>query len=129
MKGSTNREEWMSPSRVKERTEVISVVCSMSLAEMPQDVKALEERIMERGRMSGREFYARVFAAFQQRWLEEARSDYTAVRWRSINQVTPFGLVRLPVRSSRRRTPGPRGASRSTWRAWACRTSSGPARA
>jgi len=33
-------------------------VCCMSLAEMPQDVKALEERIMERVRESGREFYA-----------------------------------------------------------------------
>ena len=67
----------MSPSTVKERTEVISVVCCMSLAEMPQDVKALEERIMERVRMSGREFYALCFGALQQRWLQEHRRDHT----------------------------------------------------
>jgi Uncharacterised protein family (UPF0236) len=65
---------------------------------MAPEVKALEEQIMEAVRQSGREFYAKVFAAFQQRWLEERRGDYTAVRWRSINQVTPFGLLRLPVR-------------------------------
>jgi hypothetical protein len=93
----------MSPSTVKERTEVISVVCSMSLAEMPQDVKALEERIMERVRMSGREFYALCFGALQQRWLQEHRKDHIAVRWRTIDQLTPFGLIRLPVRVVRER--------------------------
>jgi hypothetical protein len=93
----------MSPSTVKERTEVISVVCSMSLAEMPQDVKALEERIMERVRMSGREFYALCFGALQQRWLQEHRKDHIEVRWRTIDQLTPFGLIRLPVRVVRER--------------------------
>src|SRR5215469_4843515 len=34
----------MSPSALNKATEVIKVVCSMSLEEMPQDVKALEER-------------------------------------------------------------------------------------
>ena len=93
----------MSPSTVKERTEVISVVCCMSLAEMPQDVKALEERIVEKVRMSGREFYALCFGAMQQRWLQEHRRDHTAVRWRTIDQLTPFGLIRLPVRVVRER--------------------------
>jgi hypothetical protein len=93
----------MSPSTVKERTEVISVVCSMSLAEMPQDVKALEERIIEKVRESGREFYALCFGALQQRWLQEHRRDHTAVRWRTIDQLTPFGLIRLPVRVVRER--------------------------
>ena len=55
---------------------------------------------------TGREFYGKVFAAFQQHWLEERRSDYTAVRWRSINQVTAFGLLRLPVRVVRARGDG-----------------------
>ena len=93
----------MSPSTVKERTEVISVVCSMSLAEMPQDVKALEERIMQRVCESGREFYALCFGALQQRWLQEHRRDHTAVRWRTIDQLTPFGLIPLPVRVVRER--------------------------
>ena len=85
----------MSPSTVKERTEVISVVCSMSLAEVPHDVKALEEQIIEKALMSGREFYALCFGALQQRWLQEHRRDHIAVRWRMIDQVTPFGLSRL----------------------------------
>ncbi len=87
----------MSPSALNQTTEVIKVVCSMSLEEMPQDVKALEERIIEKVQESGREFYAAVFGAFQQRWLQERRGDYTAVRWRTIDQLTPFGLIRLPV--------------------------------
>jgi hypothetical protein len=48
----------MSPSALNQTTEVIKVVCSMSLEEMPQDVKALEERIIEKVQESGREFYA-----------------------------------------------------------------------
>jgi hypothetical protein len=93
----------MSPSALNKTTEVIKVVCSMSLEEMPCDVKALEQRIIERVHGSGRQFYAAVFAAFQQRWLQERRVDYTAVRWRTIDQVTPFGLIRLPVRVVRER--------------------------
>jgi ABC-type sulfate transport system substrate-binding protein len=93
----------MSPATGKKKTEVVSVVCALSMREMAPEVKALEEQIMEAVRQSGREFYAKVFAAFQQRWLEERRGDYTAVRWRSINQVTPFGLLRLPVRVVRER--------------------------
>ena len=93
----------MSPAALNPTTEVIKVVCSMSLEEMPADVKALEERIIEKVRASGRDFYATVFGAFQQRWLQERRGDYTAVRWRTIDQVTPFGLIRLPVRVLRER--------------------------
>ena len=93
----------MSPSALNPTTEVIKVVCLMSLEEMPRDVKALEERIIEKVQQSGREFYAAVFYAFQRRWLQERGGDYTAVRWRTINQVTPFGLIRLPVRVVRER--------------------------
>src|SRR5260370_1907256 len=93
----------MSHSAGKKRTEVISVVCSLSLRQMPQDVKTLEEQIVQIVNRAGQEFYAAVFAAFQQRWLEERRSDYTAVRWRTLNQVTPLGLLKLPVRVVRSR--------------------------
>jgi len=44
---------------------------------MPGDVKALEERIIEKVRASGRELYVAVFGAFQQRWLQERHADYT----------------------------------------------------
>src|SRR6266404_2558778 len=93
----------MSPSAFNKTTEVISVMCSLSLNEMPADVKALEERIVEKVQQSGREFYAAVFRAFQQRWLEERSSRYTAQCWRRIDQATPFGLIRLPVRVVRER--------------------------
>jgi putative lipoic acid-binding regulatory protein len=88
----------MSPSALNKTTEVISIVCSLSLSEMAPDVKALEEQIIKIVQQTGREFYAKVFAAFQQRWLEECRGDYTAVRWRTIDWLNPFGLLKLPVR-------------------------------
>ena len=93
----------MSPSALNPRTEVIKVVCSLSVEEMPQDVKALEEQIIEKVHQCGREFYALCLGAFQQRWLQQRRSDYTAVRWRRIDQLTAFGLVRIPVRVVRER--------------------------
>ena len=34
--------------------------------------------------------------------MQEQRTDYTA-RWRTIDQVTPFGLIRLPVQVVRER--------------------------
>jgi hypothetical protein len=61
--------------------------------------KGLEEQ-------AGREFYGKVFAVFQERWLAERAGQYRAQRWRTINQVTPFGLLRLPVRAVRRRNDG-----------------------
>jgi hypothetical protein len=93
----------MSPSALNRTTEVIKVVCSMSLEEMPAEVKALEEQIVEKVQASGRQFYVAVFGAFQQRWLQKRRCDCTAVRWRTIDQLTPFGLIRLPVRVVRER--------------------------
>ena len=96
----------MSPSACKKKTEVISVVCSLSLKQLPQDVKALEEKIVEVVNQSGRDFYGAVFAAYQQQWLEQRRREYRAERWREINQVTPFGLIRLPVRVVRCRSDG-----------------------
>jgi hypothetical protein len=48
----------------------------------------------------------KVFGVLKERWLEQRRTDYTAVRWRSINQVTPFGLLRLPVRVVRAKRDG-----------------------
>lgn len=81
-------------------------MCCLSVSQLPQDVKALEEQIIESVQRVGREFYGKVFAAFQQRWLEQQRAYYTAVRWRAIEQVTPFGLLRLPVRVVRARSDG-----------------------
>jgi hypothetical protein len=96
----------MSPSTCKKKTEVISVACSLSLRQLPQDVKALEEKIVEIVNQTGREFYGAVFAAYQQQWVQQRRGEYRAERWRTIDQVTPFGLIRLPVRVVRCRSDG-----------------------
>lgn len=96
----------MSPSTCKETTPAVSVVCTLSLRQLPTDFKSLEEQIVETVQNSAREFYAQVIAAFQERWLWERRAEFSAVRWRLINQVTPFGLLRLPVRVVRARSDG-----------------------
>lgn len=96
----------MSPSSFEKTTEVISVLCSLTLKQLPQDVKAVEEKIVEVVNQAGREFYGAVFAAYQQQWLEGRKSQYQAQRWRTIDQVTPFGLIRLPVRVVRCRSDG-----------------------
>src|SRR5438132_2730313 len=95
----------MSPSACK-TTEIVSVMCSLSLSQLAQDVKGLEEQIVEVVNQAGREFYAKIFAVFQERWLQERAGQYSGQRWRTINQVTPFGLLRLPVRVVRSRDDG-----------------------
>ena len=64
----------MSPSALNPRTEVIEVVCSMSLAEMPEDVKALEERIIEKVQESGRHFVPLCLALFSSAGCNNAES-------------------------------------------------------
>ena len=54
----------MSPSALNPTTEVIKVVCSMSLEEMPADVKALEERITEKSHRAGGSFTPLFLALF-----------------------------------------------------------------
>lgn len=96
----------MSPSTCKKTTPAVSVVCALSLRQLPVDFKSLEEQVVETVQHSAREFYAQAVGAFQERWLLERRAEFSAVRWRVINQVTPFGLVRLPVRVVRARSDG-----------------------
>jgi hypothetical protein len=81
----------MSPSACKKKTEVISVVCSLSVSELAPEVKALEEQIIEKLNEAGRAFYAAVFATFQECWIEQRGERYARQRWRKIKQVTPFG--------------------------------------
>jgi len=61
---------------------------------------------MEKVNEAGRLFYAAVFAAFQERWLEQRRERFTRERWRKIKQVSAFGLIELPVRVVRSRDGG-----------------------
>jgi hypothetical protein len=96
----------MSPSICNETTPAVCVVCSLSLRQLAPDFKSLEEQIVETVQHSAREFYAQAVAAFQERWLQERRTEFKAERWRLINQITPFGPLRLPVRVVRRRRDG-----------------------
>jgi Uncharacterised protein family (UPF0236) len=96
----------MSPSICNKTTPAVCVVCSLSLEQLPADFKSLEEQIVETVQHNAREFYAQAVGAFQERWLSERRAEFSLVRWRSINQVTPFGLLRLPVRVVRSHRDG-----------------------
>jgi len=116
----------MSPSGC-ETTPIVSVVCTLTLGQLAPDFKSLEEQIIEAVQASAREFYAQAVAAFLERWLQERRAEFKAERWRWIDQITPFGALRLPVRVVRRRgtvhalvttldrptPPAPRPAARS----------------
>jgi len=61
--------------------------------------KGLEEQ-------AGREFLRQSFCRIPRALAAERAGQYRAQRWRTINQVTPFGLLRLPVRAVRRRNDG-----------------------
>ena len=95
----------MSRSRC-ETAPGVSVVCCLSLEQLASDFKSLEAQIVATVQAGGREFYAKAVRAFQERWLEQQRREWSAVRWRTIEQVTPFGILRLPVRVVRRRRRG-----------------------
>lgn len=95
----------MSPSSF-ETTPVVSVVCTLTLRQWPADFKTLEEQIVETVQERAAQFYAQAVGAYQEHWLQERRAEYKAQRWRAINQITPFGPLRLPVRVVRRRVDG-----------------------
>jgi hypothetical protein len=97
VKAQPNSDEWMSPNTGTTKIAV-SVLCTLSLDGGFSDVKALEAAIVNTAQGVCRDFYAQAMAAFQTAWLEERRDHLAPVRWRSINHLTPFGLLRLPVR-------------------------------
>jgi len=43
-----------------------------------------------------RQLYVEAMKAYQERWLQQRREQYQAVRWRRADCVTPFGLIGLP---------------------------------
>ena len=64
--------------------------------------KLLEEQIVQKGARERSGVLGLCFCAFQQRGLSQ-RTDYLDVRWCAIDQLIPFGLIRLPVRVVRER--------------------------
>ena len=84
----------------------VSVCVTATVAGDFDSVNALERAIGEVTRQTGRELYARAFRALQQGWLEQRSGRFSAQRWRSLQWLTPFGLVELPVRVVREKASG-----------------------
>jgi len=76
----------------------VSVLCTLRLDGGFSDVKSLEAAVVEAAQGVCRDFYCQAMAAFQTAWLEGRQDRLAPIRWRSINHLTPFGMLRLPVR-------------------------------
>ena len=105
-------------------TVSVSVVCTVTLRSVPNNVKQLEEAVIAETQRAARELFAQGFAALQTQWLEQRHERFAPVRWRTTRRLTSFGEVKLPVRVVRRRDR-PRGGYLSLgkvlWRAQATR--------
>jgi hypothetical protein len=94
-------EPWNEPTAV-----AVEVCVRLTVAGRFATVNALESAVVDAAHNAGRQLYGRAFAQWQQHWLEARRDRYHAIRWRSIEQVTPLGRLRLPVRVIREKRSG-----------------------
>lgn len=86
-------EPWNKPTAV-----TVEVCVRLTVAGRFHCVNDLEAAIIEAVHAGGRELYSQSFRRWQELWLEPRRDRYRAIRWRSIEQITPLGALRLPVR-------------------------------
>ena len=86
-------EPWNEPTAV-----TVEVCVRLRVAGRFHCVNDLEAAVVEAAHAGGRELYAQSFRRWQELWLEPRRERYRAIRWRSIEQITPLGPLRLPVR-------------------------------
>jgi hypothetical protein len=84
----------------------VSVCVTATVAGPFAAVNDLEQAIIEATRAAGRELYTQSLAAFQSAWLAQRRDRFNAQRWRTLQWLTPFGLVALPVRVVREKASG-----------------------
>jgi hypothetical protein len=84
----------------------VSVCVTATIAGRFESVKDLENAIINATRQAGRQLYAQAFEAYQAAWLQARRPRFIAQRWRSLDWLTPFGRVRLPVRVVREKASG-----------------------
>ncbi|HPC61756.1 MAG TPA: hypothetical protein PKX23_13925 [Verrucomicrobiota bacterium] len=61
---------------------------------------------MEATRAAGCQLYVEAFRALREDWLAWRRDRFTAQRWRTLQWLTPFGVVALPVRVVRQKASG-----------------------
>lgn len=76
----------------------VSVCVNATLTGRFESVNDLERALIAATHAAGRDLYTQGFAAFQSAWLQARRERFCAQRWRSIDWLTPFGSVALPVR-------------------------------
>jgi hypothetical protein len=84
----------------------VSVCATATVTGGFDSVNALEQAIGEAARAAGRQLYVQAFAALQDDWLAQRHDRFTAQRWRSLQWLTPFGAVDLPVRLVREKGSG-----------------------
>jgi hypothetical protein len=84
----------------------VSVCVNATLTGAFESVNDLERAVIEATRAAGRQLYAQSFAAFQSAWLQSRRQRFSAQRWRSIDWLTPFGPVAVPLRVVREKLSG-----------------------
>ena len=109
---------------MKTETCEVSVTCELTIRGTFQNVKQLEEAVIEEVRRGACRFYGGVCKAYQSQWLEHHSDRYQGVCWRKIKQVTPFGLVEIPNRVIRDRemeTGGYHSLAKMLWRGKATR--------
>lgn len=84
----------------------VSVCATATVTAGFASVNELEQAIVEATRAAGRQLYVEAFRALQEDWLAWRRDRFTAQRWRTLQWLTPFGAVALPVRVVRQKASG-----------------------
>lgn len=84
----------------------VSVCVNATLTGRFASVNDLESAIVEATRTAGRQLYAQAFGAYQSAWLQARRPRFVAQRWRTVDWLTPFGRLALPVRVVREKASG-----------------------
>lgn len=84
----------------------VSVCATATVTGGFSSVNDLELAVLEATRAAGRQLYAQAFAALQEAWLDQRRGRFAAQRWRTLQWLTPFGPVELPVRVVQEKASG-----------------------
>ncbi len=84
----------------------VSVCVKATVAGRFESVNGLETALMNATHEAARQFYAQAFAAYQSAWLQARSGRFMAQRWRTVDWLTPFGRVALPVRVVREKASG-----------------------
>jgi hypothetical protein len=84
----------------------VSVCVSAKVSGCFASVNDLEQAVIAATHQAGRQLYAQAFTALQDQWLAQRHDRFTAQRWRTLDGLTPFGPLALPVRVVREKASG-----------------------